>query len=135
AGLREGEIVTSVDGRPVADVAAFTRQLVLREPGEPITFLVRGRSQPVRVVLGAQEEARRRLPTPDEFGFEAVPLSPGLRRWLGVKDAEQGVAVEAVRENGPAAKGGLKRGDVILEGDGNPTRDVEELLAALAGAR
>jgi len=134
AGLAEGDVVTGLDGDPVADVAAFTRQLVLRAPGESVVLTVRGRDEPVRVVLAAQEDARTSLPTPEELGFEVTPLSPELRAWLEVDDAEEGVVVRSVKEGGSAARAGLRRGDLIVKGGEQPTRDAEELLAALAGA-
>lgn len=135
AELKPGDVITAVNGEPVKNVAAFTRQLVLRVPGDAITLLVTGRKQPVRIVLAEQAEARRELPTPKTLGFETVGATPELTAFLGMSDVKAGVAVRAVTPNTAAARAGLRRGDVIVKGGGNPTRDLEELLAALASAK
>ena len=71
-----------------------------------------------------------------------------VRGWLGVgiqnvtKDmaasmklpGDQGVLVNQVFEDGPAAKAGLEAGDVIIEYDGKPVKDVLELRTQVAWA-
>lgn len=46
--------------------------------------------------------------------------------------ATQGVVVTSVREDGPAAKAGLKQGDVIVSIDGKPIKDGEELVSKVS---
>lgn len=46
----------------------------------------------------------------------------------------EGLLVSSVAEGGPAARGGLLVGDVIVEAAGRPARDLDTLRAAIAGA-
>lgn len=61
------------------------------------------------------------------------------RSWLGVyilpRDASQtGVLVDAVVDDSPASKAGLQPGDVIVELDGRPVKDVAEFRLRVASA-
>jgi putative serine protease PepD len=61
------------------------------------------------------------------------------RAFLGIEAATTelapGVVVAAVQRGGPAARAGVKPGDVILSVAGRPTRTSDELAAALAELR
>ena len=50
-----------------------------------------------------------------QIGIGVTPLSKQLAAHFGV---ESGVMINDVRENSPAAKGGLKAGDIVVEIDG-----------------
>jgi Do/DeqQ family serine protease len=66
------------------------------------------------------------------IGVEPNDLSPELAQTFGVK-ADAGVIITGVLQNGPAAKAGVRPGDVITGvGDSN-VGNARELLAAVAG--
>ena len=56
------------------------------------------------------------------LGVQIQPLTADLARQFNLKD-EVGVLLVDVAEGGPAAKGGLKRGDVVVEYDGKKITD------------
>ena len=79
--------------------------------------------------LGRGESASRR--------YLGVGLVPGkaarhLRRSVGLPDRD-GVLVRVVDEDGPAARAGLRQGDLIVEAAGNPVTSVDDLHTALDG--
>jgi S1-C subfamily serine protease len=63
------------------------------------------------------------------LGVQAESLTPQLAEYFGVKDG--GVLVSSVTENSPAAKAGIKAGDVITSIDGDRVRDYDDLLREL----
>jgi Do/DeqQ family serine protease len=68
------------------------------------------------------------------IGVEPSDLSPELAETFGVK-ANSGVIITGVLQNGPAAKAGVRPGDVItLVGD-KTIDNVQELLGAVAGLK
>ncbi|TPG24206.1 trypsin-like peptidase domain-containing protein [Variovorax guangxiensis] len=68
------------------------------------------------------------------IGVEPNNLSPELAETFGVK-ANAGVIITGVLQNGPAAKAGIRPGDVITEVDDAKVYNVQELLTAVAGLK
>ncbi len=64
------------------------------------------------------------------LGVMAQPLTEQLATYFGVKD---GLLVTQVSEGSPAAKAGIKAGDVINAVNGKPVKDTGEILEALQG--
>jgi serine protease Do len=58
------------------------------------------------------------------LGVFIAPLTDELAASFGYKDQNGGVLVQDVSPDGPAAKAGLKAGDILLQRDGKPIRDV-----------
>ena len=68
------------------------------------------------------------------LGVGLVPLTPDLVASSGVKDAA-GVVVEQVQPDSPAARAGLKAGDVVLEWNGKKIADAGDLARAIGLAK
>ncbi len=67
------------------------------------------------------------------LGIQLQPLTEDLAKALGVPASTRGVVVSGVREDSPAAKAGVKAGDVITEYDGQAVarpRDLADRVAA-----
>ena len=54
------------------------------------------------------------------------PVTPAIAQELGLKDAK-GLVVKRVEDGSPAANAGIRPGDVILEVDRQPVKDVAGL--------
>jgi len=68
------------------------------------------------------------------IGVEPNDLSPELAETFGVK-ANQGVIITGVLQNGPAAKAGLRPGDVITHVGEKDIGNVQQLLGAVASLK
>jgi Do/DeqQ family serine protease len=68
------------------------------------------------------------------IGVEPANLSPELRETFGAR-ARQGVLITGVLQNGPAAKAGIRPGDVVIDIGGQSIGNVSELLSAVAGLK
>jgi serine protease Do len=62
------------------------------------------------------------------IGVGITPLTKQLSEHFGVAD---GVIINNVRENSPAAKSGLNAGDIIVEVDGKPVKGEGDALRAI----
>ncbi|MGB0911822.1 MAG: Do family serine endopeptidase [Nitrospirales bacterium] len=67
------------------------------------------------------------------MGVAIQEMTPALAQSFQLPENHQGgVLISEVHENGPSAKAGLQRGDVILKYDGAPIRDVNHLRNVVA---
>ena len=66
------------------------------------------------------------------IGVEPQNLSKELSESLGLPSNTQGVLLSGVLEGGPAARGGIKPGDVLIAVNGKPINDVRSLLNQIA---
>ena len=118
AGLRAGDVLAAVDGRPLAGLAGLARLLGAFDPyasGADVTLIRGGERTTVRVVLPARAGA------PSLLGESLEETADGLR-------------VAAVAPGSPAERAGLRAGDVLAAVDGRPLADASALAAALIGA-
>jgi serine protease Do len=65
-----------------------------------------------------------------QIGVGLTPLTKQLGDYFGVADGN-GMLISSVRENSPAAKAGLKAGDVIVEADGKAIKGDFDLIKLL----
>jgi serine protease Do len=146
AGLQEGDVITRVDGRQVDDPQTLLNVLAQHKPGDKLKFQVQrdGKEKSLDVTLGTRpaERAGEGLPgsrppreRPTAFlGVQAVPmeeLTPRLKERLGIS-AEHGLVVMEVLPDSPAAKAGLRHGDVITGVNGLVTNNLTQFRAATA---
>ena len=66
-----------------------------------------------------------------QLGIGIQPMTPELASQFGLNDT-RGVVVNGVAENGPAAKAGIRRGDVIVAFNGQPVSDGNTLRNQIA---
>lgn len=85
----------------------------------------------------ADREAPAEAPGGAWLGVHTVPLVPALRAQLEIPDG-QGIVIEFIAADGPAADAGLEENDIILTLDGKPVRSVEafrrQLRESIPGA-
>jgi Do/DeqQ family serine protease len=137
AGLREGDIVLSVDNQAVNDEAGLTYAFGIRGIGETTRFSVRRDDR--EQMLSVRAEAAPATPAPDQrvvggqtplSGATVVNLSPAKAEELGV-DPFAGPGVLIVKVDGISARAGFQAGDFIRSVNGGPTPSVRDLAAVL----
>ena len=69
-----------------------------------------------------------------QLGVGIQPMTPELAQQFGMSET-RGVLVNGVAENGPAAKAGIRRGDVIVAFNGKPVTDGNTLRNQIAGTQ
>ncbi|MGM0424792.1 MAG: DegQ family serine endoprotease [Thermodesulfobacteriota bacterium] len=142
AGLRPGDVIVEVDGEPVRDAGELTRRIGNMQPGQEveIVFWRKGQERSVQLTLGERdlETARRgekQEPGPeraDFLGMQVKQVNEEEARSLDLP-AVQGLLVTDVEEGSPAAQADVRRGDVILEANGQSVNQTKELQEVLEG--
>jgi hypothetical protein len=141
AGIKEGDVITSVDGKDIKDARMLARSISGIAPGTEVKLGVwhNGDTKTVSLTLGQLPNDRQANAAIGEGDNTATDTTPRLGLTLAPANevggaGTQGVAITAVDPNGPAAEHGMQTGDVILDVGGKTVAkpaDVRQELAAL----
>jgi hypothetical protein len=112
----DAERINAAGGARVADLAA------------EIAVAAANREAPLTYVAAAAPP-----PSGDVRGFGASLGT--IPDYAGPADGRPGVLLAGVRAGGPAEKGGLRRGDLLVELAGHPIRDIQDFMFALRSAK
>lgn len=65
-----------------------------------------------------------------QIGIGVTPLTKQLGDYFGAAEGK-GLLINSVRENSPAAKAGIKAGDIIVEADGREVKNIADFIRAV----
>jgi len=138
AGVRRGDVITSVNGTVIKDTNDLRNDVAQMAPGSTakLTVIRDGKEQTLNVTLTERKTAREsdEPGAPDNqsgFGMAVEPLTRDSARELGLPSSSGGVVVADVQSGGRAAGAGLRPGDVIVEVDRKPVSSPDALRSAL----
>ena len=144
AGLRAGDVITGLDSHPIDSSRTLSRLVGDGDPDERIRLKVwrDGAERTIDVTLGGLEPATVNMLEPEatgtttaEMGLVLRQLDAESRSRLGLPEDIQGVLVAGVDTNSPAAKKGVRSGDVLLQVNGKAVKSTEEAVTAIETAK
>jgi len=135
AGLKSGDIIRRIDGKPVVASGDLPAVISLATPGQEVKLEVWRNGSPRDVVakLGsAKPEATasadaRGGAAHGKLGLALRPLTPQEQMAVG---GNAGLVIEQV--GGPAEQAGIEPGDLLLSLNGVPVQNVEQVRSLLA---
>jgi serine protease Do len=135
-GLRQGDVVVGVDGKPVNRLRELPRAIAATKPGASATLdiLRRGAAMQVTLRVGATPQAERAA-ADEPAGLAFAPLTAELRARLDLPAEARGAAIAQVREGSAAQRAGLAPGDLVVEVGGEKVESPEQAARAIAAAR
>lgn len=144
AGLRTGDVITELDGKPVTDAGQLQMTVGQKRPGETIHLLVVRDSKPASIAVrlealggGKGTETAGGEHGKGRWGLSLGDLTPDVRNELEGQGQERGpvhgAVVEDVQPGSPADNAGLQRGDVIMEVNRHSVKSASEVAQALSG--
>ncbi len=124
AGLRSGDVVTSVDGQPVRSAADLRNRIGLRRAGETVKLEVlrAGKTREVETRITAPRLARAK-----GGSLHAALAGATLGDQSDTGERAKGVKVIDVAPGSPAWEEGLRAGDVITSVDREPVESLSDL--------
>jgi serine protease Do len=139
AGLKVGDTIVSVDGKPIKDGDELVSDIANRKPGSKVTLgyirndkkeeaalTVADREKLFAARLGEDEgEGDESQPRPSKLGIIVHPLTAEMADRLNVP-AGKGVVVQEVKPGSFAEDVGLTRGDVILQINKQPVNSEDD---------
>lgn len=124
AGIKAGDVITSLNGKPISSFAALRAEVGSMPIGSKVTLGLLRDGKPVNVSLELQQSSQNQVDSSTIFsGIEGAEMSN--------KGQDKGVVVNNVKANSPAARIGLKKGDVIMGANQQPVKNIAELRKIL----
>ncbi|MER8882506.1 DegQ family serine endoprotease [Mesorhizobium sp. M0633] len=125
AGLKPGDVVLSLNGKPVESVGALDYRMATLSIGTNASFGVLSKGQQVTMDIALErppegaKAAELTLRGRSPFsGAKVAELSPRLAQRLGLRTDVKGVTVVDINRDSPAADFGFQPGDIVREVNG-----------------
>lgn len=121
AGIRDKDIITEVNGKPIESVRDLTRIIAGIPVGENahVTVIRDGQSKKYKVHIAKREDDRTvatksKKDQGDDLGIRVVDITPEMVRRYDLPE-KSGVIISNLSRDGKGAEAGLQVGDVIKE--------------------
>jgi serine protease Do len=144
AGIKTGDVITAVNGKKVNDprelrlmigsMAPGTKaQLEINREGQTKTFDVQLAEMPPSAANEDTETSTEEPAQPEKttvFGGVGITnITADIRTALNLPKEVEGAVIANIDTESPAAKAGLREGDVIQEVNKQPVKSAKDLLA------
>jgi serine protease Do len=141
AGVQAGDIILKFNGRPVDVATDLPRMVGDTKPGTHATLTIwrKGQTRELSVVIAEMQpdkpakadskaKPEPKAPPTDALGIAAIEISSDDRKALKL---DHGVQVDVA--DGPAARAGIQKGDVILRVGETDITSVKQLESVVKG--
>ena len=130
AGIKRGDVIVSFDGKEISEANDLPFIVASTPVGKTVTVeVIRiGKKEHFQVQIEELKEEREAQVVSEarpNLGLTVREITPELARNFGLSEAS-GVVVVQVQNNTPAQEAGLAPGDIILEMDQVPVKDLEQ---------
>jgi serine protease Do len=141
AGLKPGDVVRDLDGKPVETSSDLSSRVASMGPGGRVALdvLRDGSEKTIEVKLGTfpdeQEAEAKGEAGHGRLGAAVRTLTPDLAQGLDIPADAHGVVIVQVEPGSPADTAGLRERDIVVSVDGQPVADAGAFRASVEKAR
>jgi serine protease Do len=137
AGIKRGDVIVSFDGKEISQANDLPFIVGSTPVGKTVTVGVirKGKKEHFQVQIEELKEEREAQAVSEarpNLGLTVREITPELARNFGLAETG-GVVVVQVQNNTPAQEAGLAPGDIILEMDRVPVKDMEQFNQMIGG--
>ena len=133
-GLKAGDVILEFEGQKTPEMPDLQRAVADTAPGKMarVTILREGKRETREVKIGEMpgDEVAVAARGAERWGLTVQPITPELARQFNLS-GQSGVLVSEVEEGSPAARAGIRAGDVVLEVNRRRVSDVQGFEQAL----
>jgi S1-C subfamily serine protease len=135
AGIKPGDIVISVDDKPVTSVAELRNVIGLQRVGQKVKLIVIREGKELTLTAPIEEPKRTKVDggkiNERLSGAELSAIGPGHP----LAGEVAGVEVVDIAPGSPAWHAGLRKGDIIMSANRTPVDDIRSLEKAIGSGR
>jgi serine protease Do len=145
AGIRHGDIVVAIDGKPIRNNRELIDYISYLPVGSEVKIdVIREGKHQILTAKTAErpdeaddenEETEAVEPTRNKLGMSVQNLTPEMRRVYALPENVTGVVVTDVKNVSPAGEANINEGDVISEVQGQRVTNVDEFRAIIDRVR
>lgn len=135
AGIQKGDIIVAFDGKEIDEMSELPLVVAQTQVGKKVdvTILRNGKELTKKVTIGELKEEETYASLGEEsrsdIGIEVSELTRELARRYGISETE-GVLVTYVENDSPAEQAGIREGDIIIEVNREPVKNLDEYYQA-----
>ncbi|HEY1270131.1 MAG TPA: DegQ family serine endoprotease [Candidatus Binatia bacterium] len=138
AGLKVGDVIVDFDGQEIKESSDLPSIVARTRPGKQVNVKVlrdkKETTVPVTITELKEEEVVASAKEKGDLGLTVQKVTPEMADNLQLGRAT-GVVITAVESGSAAEEAGLQQGDVIVEVDRKPVRDIPDFRKAVSGAK
>jgi Do/DeqQ family serine protease len=139
AGMVSGDIIKSLDDKPVKNVNELVREILKKKVGQKVKVgIIRdGKEMTLDVVTSSQPdklEVSKEKESEEKLGARVQELTPQLATRYGISGVKHGVVVLGVEPGSLADEIGFQEGDVILEINRKKIESIKDFDKAMKDA-
>jgi len=139
AGLKDGDVITAMNGESIADSRDLARKVAALGPKASVelTIVRNGATETIKADLGSLPDGKQAKAGEDgpAHGSKDAMSKYGMTLAPAAGGGKDGVVVADVDPEGAAAQKGISTGDVILEVAGKSVSRPADVSAAVAAAK
>ena len=143
AGLKQGDVITQLNGQKVSDSSSLQIEISEMMPGTAVKLGVirSGKPMTLDATVGQYHATGEQAGNEGQganqkgrIGIAVANLDDNARQQFNVPDGVNGVVVQDVKSGSPADDAGIQPGDVIEEMDRHSVTSASEFAAAVRNA-
>ena len=115
AGIREGDVVIAIDGKPMANSDQMRNYVASQPPGDSMLMDVNRGGRTIKVKVDLKErndEVMAQFRAGEVLGAKLIPANPTTATRYGYQNLESGLIVTGIKD-GSVAADQLEVGDVV----------------------
>ncbi|MDR2553893.1 MAG: DegQ family serine endoprotease [Fibromonadaceae bacterium] len=146
-GLKVGDVILTINGKGVEDANDLRNTVAMLRPGEKADFeiLRDGKNMKLKVSIALRDEnnlagaapsskesEKKAESSKNDWGIKVADLTKAQKKEAGLSESSAGVLIVYVDEKSPAAKAGVRPGDIILAANHRGLSNVKDFNSIFA---
>jgi serine protease Do len=130
AGIKRGDVIISFDGKEIKEMSELPFIVASTPVNKTVLVeVMRGdRKKSIKIKIGElkeEGEAKAEIEEKSDLGMTVEKITPELVRQFGLSE-RSGLVVVHVENNSPAERAGIRQGDIFVEIDQEPIKEISK---------